>query len=113
MERVLALYAGRAFLGGRGVAFKVRTEAAASLNRSPYSTVVLDFAGVRGVSHSFADELLSPLADVLGAQVPERITITNCDGQVEGELRSVAAMHGLPFPSVRREANQSERYAFA
>jgi hypothetical protein len=106
MQHVLAIYAGRAFLGGRGTAFTVRTRASDLLTSSPDAVVVLDFAGVKGVSHSFADELLSPLADLLSSDVPKRVKIANCTQTVEGGLRSVADMHELRMPQVLGQVDQ-------
>lgn len=100
MAHVLKLYAGRAFLGGRGVAHRVRTEAVEVLTSRGDSVVVLDFDGVEGVSHSFGDELLSPLADLLDRAVPERVKLANCSASALADLQSVADMHRLPMPHV-------------
>lgn len=104
MTNVLKLYFGRGFLGGRAVAHKVRTEAAVLLAAHEDSMVVLDFSSVDGVSHSFADELLSPLADMLSADVTRRVSLANCSPSTLADLRSVADMHGLPMPRVEAAA---------
>jgi hypothetical protein len=98
MQRTLLLYSGHSFLGGRSVAFKVRTEAEVVL-RTTSDTVVLDFDKVEGVSHSFADELLSSLTDLLGDRLCERVVLTNCQDSVYRDLESVAHMHCLSMPA--------------
>ncbi|MCG4261381.1 STAS-like domain-containing protein [Acetobacter senegalensis] len=98
MTHVLKLFSGNEFLGGRHVAFVIRTQACKFLEEHPQSKVVLDFQGVRGVSHSFSDELLSPLSDMLGAQAPDHVEIVNCDEMVEKDLKSVARLHNLHTP---------------
>jgi hypothetical protein len=101
MTNVLKLYSGRGFLGGRAVAHKVRTEAAMLLAADADCVVVLDFSLVDGVSHSFADELLSPLADMLSDDVKRRVSLANCSPSTLADLQSVADMHGLPMPRVQ------------
>jgi hypothetical protein len=98
MEEVLALYAGHAFLGGRAGAHRVRTKAEDVLRTN--RCVVLDFNSVQGVSHSFADELLSPLADLLQAKLSDKVSLINCSQEVLEELKSVAEMHRLPMPHI-------------
>jgi hypothetical protein len=100
MEHRLPLYDGHSFLGGRGVAFRVRTKAEALLRDDLSCIVVLDCAGVAGVSHSFADELLSPLSDLLGDQVARRVRVSNCTSSLYADLVSVAEMHRLHMPAV-------------
>lgn len=99
MTKVLKLFSGNEFLGGRHVAFVIRTEACEYLVQNPSSKVVLDFQDVRGVSHSFSDELLSPLSDLLGDRVCRHVEIVNCDEMVQKSLRSVARLHNLHQPS--------------
>jgi len=103
MMRVLQLFAGNEFLGGRQVAFAVRTKALEWLEADRSSVIDLDFSGVRGVSHSFSDELLSPLSDALGTGVATRVTISHCAEAVRQSLESVAMLHGLHVPSFSRE----------
>jgi hypothetical protein len=103
MADVLKLYSGRAFLGGRAVAHRVRTEAVRLLASRSDSVVVLDFEGVDGVSHSFGDELLSPLAELLDQAVAKRVKLANCSASTLADLRSVADMHRLPMPHVCAE----------
>lgn len=104
MERVLTAYHGTAFLGGRAVGFKLRSEAERILSADRRAHLVLDFARVEGVSHSFADELLSPLSDMLGKATPSRVAVRNCSSDVAADLRSVADMHGLFMPFVEPPA---------
>ena len=102
MDHTLALYQGFPFLGGRSVAFKVRTEAEKLLRSSCNARIFLDFSNVEGVSHSFADELLSPLNDLVGSAVSERVGIIHCSEEVVSDLKSVAEMHSLPMPFTER-----------
>jgi hypothetical protein len=104
MEHFLALYAGRPFLGGRSAAHRVRTDVEGILARDPGARVILDFALIEGVSHSFADELLSPLAE---ADAGEHVLLANCSVDVLEELRSVAAMHRLPMPHICASAQSA------
>ena len=107
MVQKLRLYRGHRFLGGRGVAHEVRL-AAEDLLRCDSSTVVwLDFAGVEGISHSFADELLSPLNDLLREAVKDRVCLTNCSAEVLEELELVALMHGLFMPCAQRARSKT------
>lgn len=99
-ERRFVMFRGHAFLGGRAVAHAVRKEALRFLAEHPDGAVVLDFSGVRGVSHSFADELLSPFSEELGQAVPNRVRIENASPGVVEMLRLVADMHDLVMPQV-------------
>jgi hypothetical protein len=97
--KVFTLYRGHRFLGGRAVAHNVRRAAEAFLASNLKAAVVLDFRRVEGVSHSFADELLSPLSELLQEETRERVFLTNCSDEVLEELQLVATMHGLFMPS--------------
>lgn len=107
MATTLKLYRGHAFLGGRGVAHEVRTEVERRLAESERSVIVLDFAGVEGVSHSFADELLSPLSERFDQQVSRRVKLVNVAEEVAEDLKLVADMHGLYVPEVEGSASLS------
>jgi hypothetical protein len=100
MEHRLSLFHGNEFLGGRAVAFHVRTTAEELLRADRDALVVLDFQHVVGISHSCADELLSPLSE-LGASLRSRVVIEHCSAEVYGDLASVARMHELHMPSRR------------
>ena len=102
MDRRIPLFEGHSFLGGRVVAWRVRTKAAEYLTTNSVDVVVLDFAHVGGVSHSFADELLSPLTDLLGKKVSDRVRLMNCRPSVYSDLSSVAEMHGLEMPMAEK-----------
>jgi hypothetical protein len=91
----------RRFLGGRAVAHRVRLEAEDFLRDVPDGVVVLDFSNVEGISHSFADELLSPLSELLGERVRERVFVEGADEEVAEILAIVARMHRLWMPTVR------------
>jgi hypothetical protein len=101
---ILTLFSGHSFLGGRAVAHKTRTDALSILSRNVNAVVVLDFDGVSGVSHSFCDELLSPLADLLQEDVVRRVKLSNCTVGTLSDLSRVAEMHALPMPSVLKFA---------
>jgi hypothetical protein len=98
--KVMPLYRGHSFLGGRSVAQRVRRDAEALLASDPEAVVVLDFRGVEGVSHSFADELLTPLSESLKSTMRERVLLTNCTAEVLEELKLVAVMHDLFMPAL-------------
>jgi hypothetical protein len=98
MVKRLTLFRGHRFLGGRGVAHEVRLAAVDALRRDRREVVILDFAGVEGVSHSFVDELLSPLTDLLHEAVSQRVRLENVSDEVLEELEIVASMHGLYLP---------------
>ena len=100
----LTLFSGHSFLGGRAVAYKTRTDALSILSSNVNAVVVLDFDGVSGVSHSFCDELLSPLADLLQDDVVRRVKLSNCTPSTLSDLSRVAEMHALPMPSVLKFA---------
>jgi hypothetical protein len=100
MAKRLRLFRGHRFLGGRGVAHKVRLAAEDALRSSRNTVVILDFAQVEGVSHSFADELLSPLSELLDDRCAKRVLLANCTPEVLEELEIVAMMHGLVMPGL-------------
>ncbi|WP_354857350.1 STAS-like domain-containing protein [Acetobacter fabarum] len=104
MPTVLKLFSGNEFLGGRHVAFVVRTKACELLTANPSSKIELDFEGVRGVSHSFSDELLSPLSELLGQEVTNHVCITHCDPHVADDLISVAELHSLFMPAISSDS---------
>jgi hypothetical protein len=91
---------GHTFLGGRGLARDLREEVEALLRADPTGTVVLDLSGVEGVSHSFADELLSPLSEWLEEELEDRVVLANGSPDVLAEIQAVGAMHDLFLPSV-------------
>lgn len=98
MAHTLTLNRGHQFLGGRGTAHAVRRAAEDLLASDASAVVVLDFAGVEGVSHSFADELLSPLSELLHEAMHHRVLLANCAADVREELELVASMHRLFMP---------------
>ena len=98
MVTVVEMFRGNRFLGGRGVANEVRNLVGDLLRADPMATAVLDFARVEGVSHSFADELLAPLSELLDDRLAERVLLTNCAPEVWAELEVIALMHDLVLP---------------
>lgn len=105
MTTTIKLYRGHAFLGGRGTAHEIRADVERRLAKGKHAIITLDFAGVEGVSHSFADELLSPLSERLGQQVSRRVRLVNVADDVAEDLEVVADMHGLYVPEVERSAS--------
>ena len=99
MTTTFKLYRGQSFLGSRGTANGVRTAAEDALRLNPVATVILDFDGVEGVSHSFTDELLAPLSELLGPDMKSRVLAINCDPQVWESMTAVCKMHGLTMPA--------------
>lgn len=100
MRHVFQMFQGHRFLGGRALANRVRNEACALITANPTAEVVLDFDRVEGVSHSFTDELLSPLDELLHEHVAERVFLVNCAPEVLEQLELVAMMHDLAMPGV-------------
>ena len=96
---VLRLFQGHRFLGGRAVANRVRNEAESLLRTDRTAVVLLDFTGVEGVSHSFADELLTPLNELLCERLSTRVFLSNCSSGVREGLEVTASMHGLVMPA--------------
>jgi hypothetical protein len=96
---VLHLFHGHRFLGGRAVANRVRNEAESLLRADRSAVVLLDFTGVQGVSHSFADELLTPLNELLCERLSARVFLSNCSTGVREGLEMTASMHGLVMPA--------------
>jgi len=104
MRHVFPMFQGHRFLGGRALANRVRNEACALIAADPTAEVVLDFDRVEGVSHSFADELLAPLDELLREHVAERVFLANCAPEVLEQLQVVAMMHDLAMPGVAKSA---------
>jgi hypothetical protein len=72
---------------------------AESVLRSAYQRVVLfDFSGVTGVSHGFADELLTPLNELESEDLARRVVFWNCGARVREALELVAELHHLKLP---------------
>ena len=98
--QVIEMFRGNRFLGGRGWANEVRNRVGDLLQRDPETIILLDFSRVEGVSHSFADELLAPLSELLEERFATRVLVANCAAEVMEELELVALMHGLAMPGV-------------
>jgi len=64
----------------------------AILSRPPAETIELDFQGVEGVSHSFADELVARLAEYgASAAKPFAVEVFGAEPGVERALRRAIA----------------------
>ena len=93
------MHRGCNFLGSRGTANTIRCEAEDALRARPDTVVVFDFFGVHGISHSFTDELVAPLSDLLGSTFSRRAVFENCTPEVQEAVELVCEMHGLYRPS--------------
>lgn len=96
----LKMFSGDDFLGSRGRAHTAREKVEQALLSHPSSGVVLDFKGVAGMSHSFTDELLSPLDELLGEDMGRRVSLVRCAKGVRDAVEMVCEMHGLRPPKV-------------
>lgn len=97
-QKVFRIFQGNEYLGGRITAFKIRSEIEKEYRENHELFFVLDFEKVLGVSHSFADELLSPLHDLWEKDVDKFVIITNCSPSLKEDLESVANLHSLYIP---------------
>ena len=98
MQKSVQMLGKHSFLGGRGTANSARNEVLKLFRGSAKTVVQLDFSGVEDVSHSYADELLSPLSDYLGERMQDRLVFMNCAKEVRETFRLVGKMHGLNLP---------------
>lgn len=105
-ETAIVLYQGFDFLGGRGTANRTRLRIAELLKKERDAKIKLDFANVSGVSHSFADELITPLVEEFGDQVWARLHFKNCSESVVQVLQFFARLHSVSLPTLppRRRA---------
>jgi hypothetical protein len=61
--------------------------------------VVLDFADVRGTSHSFADEFVARLAEEReGGDVKFEVSVTGATAEVERVVRKALERRGVDLP---------------
>ncbi len=112
MEQVLAVFRGADILKHAGDAGALRREIEEVLREGEDTVVVLDFAGVNGLSHGFVDELLAPLFDLLGEAMPDRVLLDNCSAAVLNDLKCVADMaRPVAMAEHRREAGRGRRAA--
>jgi hypothetical protein len=95
--------AAHRFLGGRALAHDLRRRIQAELEADRDRVLVLDLTGVEGVSHSFADELLSPLSEWLEEGLADRVVLAGAADEVIEALELVATLHGLFMPAVADE----------
>jgi hypothetical protein len=67
---------------------RMRAEALENMSTGPSETLVLDFADVRSVSNSFADEFVGVLAESMAPDAPEVINASpGVAKRIEGSLR--------------------------
>ena len=64
----------------------------------PHGAVV-DFSGVLGVSHSFADEFLAPLTEYFGEHLAEFVRAVNCADDVKDTFLELAQYDDLELPA--------------
>jgi hypothetical protein len=96
----VAVFEGFSILGARSAAHRVRSQVEAALDSSPAVVVILNFQGVDGVAHSYADELLAPLAWRFADKLSDRVTLSNCTPTVWDEIQSVMSLHDMPLPRI-------------
>ena len=94
------------FLGSRNTAHRLCLAILAGLADGTVRRVLVNFSGISGISHSFADELLSPLSEQLGRALAKRVAFVNCTNSVERGFGVVADMHGLQLPSFVRRSKE-------
>ena len=100
------------FPGGRGWANEVGNRVGGLLQRDAKAIVVLDVSRVEGVSHSFADERLAPLSELLERGSVTRGLSAHCPSEVREELALAASMCGLAMPGVAKKFCPSARVIF-
>ena len=93
MQQILSVFAGDDILVRSAEAGLLRRRVQDCLDERDDAVVVLDFAGINGVSHDYVDELLSPLFDVLGDTLPDRVLLDNCSASVLNDLKCVADLN--------------------
>lgn len=89
---------GVRFLGGRARAQRIRLAICGALEAGEASRFAVDFSGCTGISHSAADELLTPLTETFGDDLPTRVTFLGCSDSVREMLEGVSDMHDLGLP---------------
>jgi hypothetical protein len=94
------------FLGSRNTARRIRMAITAISHGVSVQRALVDFSGVSGVSHSFADELLTPLTEQFGTDLSNRVSFVNCTDPVERAFGVVADMHGLKLPRFERRSGK-------
>lgn len=78
------------FLGTRFLGEEARRQINIALSGEP--PVLLDFAGVSGVSHSFADEAIGVLAEEVGLDVLRtNVRFLNLNEEIKAVVRFVVA----------------------
>ena len=92
------------FLGSRNTARRLSLAILAAPAGRAVRRVLVNFSGVSGISHGFADELLSPLSEQFGKDLAKRVSFVNCANSVERAFGVVADMHGLKLPSFDRRS---------
>jgi hypothetical protein len=92
------------FLGSRNTGRRLWLTISAALKDQAVRRALIDFSGISGISHGFADELLSPLSERLGKSLANRVSFVNCANAVERTFGVVADMHGLQLPKFDRRS---------
>jgi hypothetical protein len=94
------------FLGSRNTARRLRMAITATSHGLAVQRALVDFSGVSGISHSFADELLTPLTEQFGNDLFNRVSFVNCADSVERAFGVVADMHGLQLPRFEQRSGK-------
>jgi len=98
----------RRFLGSRKAARDLFDSILASPTVSAGACVLVRFDDVHGVSHGFADELLSRLSETYGQELRTRVAFLNCSHAVERTLGIVADMHELQLPGFAKSSDATD-----
>ena len=89
---------GADFLGSRARASSIIMDVERLLVAHPYGKIEADFSGISGMSHSFTDELLTGLGELLTSEMTSRVEFSNCGPRVQETIELVCDMHGLNLP---------------
>lgn len=92
LETIVNMSSHGTFLGTRFLGEQVRGRVLLACESS--ERVIIDFAGIDEVSHSFADECFGVLMDSLGSdRFRRQIRFKNTTGETAGLLRLVMSRH--------------------
>ena len=111
MEQILSVFMGDDILANPSDAIILRRRVERYLVEGKDAVVVLDFAGVNGVLPGFVDELLSPLFDLLGETLSDRVLLDNCSASVLNDLKCVAETGRPVVPTAPAPSLRSGRHA--
>ncbi len=107
MVKTFRVFSGADFLGSRGKANSIVQEVRKLLEAYPHGNIEIDFSDISGMSHSFTDELLTALNEVLQDEITDRIIITNCGPRARETVELICDMHRLRCPQLRSPSQQT------